>query len=283
MEQKKRRIRLLPHRGPYRFWTRVLLTFFLIITGLLTGISILSRSNNVQQWYGNQLAEYLSSRTHHPIEMGLSDAGLFSGIRIHDIRVNDLHNESLIHIETVRTSLRKNIFSLLFHKRINLENLDIDGAKVFVTQYPEDSLTNVQRFIQSFSSKSKDPGACRDVDIRRIKLNNISYIQQIPGRPAIQLGLRKGLVVFGKIDLCDQFIEVNDLYLLEPSLIVANGSESKSKNSIRTKSEESARDTFLFLINHLVLDEGNVVYSKPVQEQKESAGSIQFHHSRILC
>jgi hypothetical protein len=243
-------------------WKRVLLILLGIFVILLLAISILSTNSHVQEWYGNKLANYLSSRTGYPIEMGITEASVFRGIVVKDLNITDLEGNQMISVEEIETSLRKNLFSLLFHNKINLDNLKIINGELLIKKYAGDEKSNLSRFFSSFASKNKDDdNNCRDMSIKQVIFENISLKQETKALQHLDSYIGKARIDFNKLDICNKFVDIKKIVLESGDLnfLLENGYNSEGSDS---ESEDSLqRDTFSIVVHHLLMDDGHFSFT----------------------
>jgi hypothetical protein len=255
-----------------------MLTAGLVFVLLFMTISILSRQDSVQEWYGHKIADYLSSRTGFPVEMGITEASFFRGIVIHDLKITDRSGESMAEVKEIETSLRKNLFSLLFHNRINLEDIRISDARINMLKSPDEDRSNLEVFLAAFGNDESGETDCRELAIRRIKLENIEFHQRIRPHQELNASIGKARVNFRQIDLCNQRIDIDELFLDSGSLeLTMESRDTAAVKSIPEAGDSLVKDTMQILVRHLVLDNGEFRFSNKNKARPEGYSGIDFN------
>jgi hypothetical protein len=250
-QETKKEKRYLP------LWLRNTSIVLLVMITLLFSINILSNNSQVQKWYSSKISEYLSSKTGYPIQMGVADANLWRGLVIHDVNILDLQNNEMIKVAELETSLRKNVFSLIFNNKINLNFIEIIDAEVLIKTYEGEKLSNLEQFIRSFSN-SDQQSECRKLDIKKLVLKNAHLT--VANESAIQMetNIGQARVLFNKIDLCNRHLDIREIFLSNSLFAYDNQKRSVKTNSTNKTTDSTGIDTFHIVLHHLLLDGGQI-------------------------
>lgn len=261
--------------SPFR---KIVLSVVLLIALLLIALSILSRQDSVQEWYGHKIAQYLSSKTGFPIEMGITEASLFRGIVVHNLFIADQNGQDMIRATEIETSLRKNLFSLVFQNQVNLEDIKIIDAQVDIRQLPGEKESNLKLFLKSFGNSDKSKNDCQDFFIKQVKLENVAWNQHTMPKQNLRAEIKKARIQFNKFDLCSNLIDIRELLLESGSLaiLLEEGYIPNAKSS-SSETDTMPHDTLQVIVSHLVADNCAFSYINEEKKKSEFTTGIDFN------
>jgi len=270
---KKERI-----KKPVKPLTKLVYAIAIFILALIFILGFISKNNAVQNWYAAKLSEYLTTRSGgYAITLGVTEASLIKGIKVHDLNIRDLENNVMLNARTIQTSLRKNLFSVIFQNKVNLEDIIIENGQLNVRQYENDSINNLARFISNLSTKSGSEKVCNPLDIRRLSVNQFNFSYSIKDGEQLELELEQSRFIFGKLDLCEQILVMEEIFIGGGDFELAI-SEPEGKSSGLARKGFVPADTFDINVKHLLVDHSKIKYSNNRNTHRYTdKGSINFN------
>ncbi|WP_395092291.1 translocation/assembly module TamB domain-containing protein [Vaginella massiliensis] len=141
---------------------RVILVLFIVILTLMLSLTIAIQIPAVQTWAAKKAVVELNKTFHTQIALESVDIDFFGRIYLNGLSTKDDRGLEFLQVKQMETSM--NIWSLLNNLVINKENkIDLDEIqlnepKFQIITYKGDSIANLMKFINSFSSKEeKEP------------------------------------------------------------------------------------------------------------------------------
>lgn len=119
---------------------------------LSISISLLLLLPGVQQFVVDKATNFISTKTNMKCSIGSINIGFPKTIKIRDAYLEDLEEDTLLYCNQI--SIITDIIPLI-RKKINIDDLRINGLKVKIKKNAKDSLFNFHPLIDAFSSDSK--------------------------------------------------------------------------------------------------------------------------------
>ena len=107
-------------------------------------VIVLSLST-VKTQFAKRITENLNNRFDTDISIKKASISLTADVLISDILVQDHHEDTLLFVQELKTSL--NGLDRFLKRNYDFESIDLGGVKLFLTQYEGESKSSLQYFI----------------------------------------------------------------------------------------------------------------------------------------
>ncbi len=144
-----------------------------VLVMILVLILILFSIPRVQTYFAKKTTSYLKEQYGTDIELKGVRLGVTGDVVLKDLFVRDHHNDTLVLAEEVRTSLKS--AQQLLKGDTQLQYVDIKGAYVKMSIYPEDDKDNMRVFLASFNKKKRNKTTPFQLHIDQVKLHRSRY------------------------------------------------------------------------------------------------------------
>ncbi|WP_196886762.1 translocation/assembly module TamB domain-containing protein [Aureivirga sp. CE67] len=169
-------------------------------------MSILLAIPAVQTFLGKKASNFLDSKYGVSIVIEKIDLSLLGSVKFKNIQIDDHHQDTLIHVSELKTTVMS--YRNILNSKLNFEEVDLSGAYFYMTTYKGESESNLQKFVDAFSSdKPKDSTSQFELSFTNISLYN--------GNVRIQdLNSENKPLTFNKItgDINDFKVEGSNVY-----------------------------------------------------------------------
>ncbi|NNE28153.1 MAG: hypothetical protein HKN16_00860 [Saprospiraceae bacterium] len=217
----------------------------------------------IQQWAASRGTDYLSDQLKTKVSLGSFDFRFFDKLILEDFYIEDLKGDTLIFASELETSMSANLIAL-FSKRLDLDDIVLQNAKINLEIEQGDSLSNLQRiFLNLENTADKEEKSARPfkLDLQNIGLNNVNLTNL--NRPK---GLHQfyfmddGWIEVESIDLAKNKFEISNVTLYSPDVLLElhpqNLVEVSSGSVGGSPTEDSLQNIFNLSLNELRLAEG---------------------------
>jgi hypothetical protein len=114
---------------------------------LLGGLFFLVLSlESVQTQFAQQITQNVNSRFDTDISIQKASINLKGEVLIRDILIQDHHQDSLLFVQELKTSL--NGLDRFLNRDYDFKSIGLDGVQFFLTQYPNETQSSLQYFIE---------------------------------------------------------------------------------------------------------------------------------------
>lgn len=137
-----------------RFWSGILffsISIILIFVVLLFALSFAS----VQDWGADKIAKRLSEKLQTELTIGKFEVNIFKDVKIEDVYLEGLDQDTLLYIDRIDVNLRSNLLSLLSNE-LDVKDVSIDGAYINLDRQENEAYFNIQKMLSLF--KEEDDG-----------------------------------------------------------------------------------------------------------------------------
>jgi hypothetical protein len=184
----------------------------ILLTGLLTLVSIV-RTPSFQQLAGRLAANYLTGRFHTEVFLEKLRISDLLYIELHGLRINDNHRKEMIRVDDLRVKINR--LSLKKHI-IEFERINLDSAGLFIKKYPNDSVTNLNYFLQGFKSDTvvtSDTTVTWSLFCNELSVNDLTFGYRIGKPDSLSEGIDYNDLLFSKL-----FLNLKDIAIIGDSL-----------------------------------------------------------------
>ena len=139
---------------------------------------VLLQTPGFQTWLANKAANYLEDKTGYAIQLERLQIRWVDEIALQNLRVYDLHDSLMLGVGTLRMDF--NLWELLRASEIELEDVDVERAKVQLITHLEDSVLNINDFFERIATigpqKAEDTtSTSTPFRIKRIRVNKLDF------------------------------------------------------------------------------------------------------------
>jgi len=192
----------------YKILISIAIFFFVILP--LT-LYLLLRLPSVQTYITQKIAAHFSKKLNTEISVGGIDISWFLDIVIEDVVVKDLHNNQALKADKLIIDIEKINFK---KNHISIGAIELKNTNINLFIYENQKDMNIQFIIDYFmSNDSTEEQAPWTIDIRDVKLNNISFAY----RDFNQVLITKG-IDFNNLLISGLKTEISDIKILEDTM-----------------------------------------------------------------
>ena len=101
---------------------------------------------SVQTQFAQQITQNVNNRFDTDISIQKASINLKGEVLIRDILIQDHHQDSLLFVQELKTSL--NGLDRFLNRNYDFKSIGLDGVQFFLTQYPNETQTSLQYFIE---------------------------------------------------------------------------------------------------------------------------------------
>jgi len=154
----------------------ILLNFIAVIALIAATIPVCLQSNKIQNALSNVIESELSRYVNSKVSIGNIDYQLFNTLRIKDLYIQDLHNDTLLYVKKTYVDVQ---FWQLFKNKLLFTAIEFDGLNGNLKQY-KNGKTNADFIINAFKQpKRKSPSQVEyRIDNFRLKNSQFKFVSQ---------------------------------------------------------------------------------------------------------
>ena len=101
---------------------------------------------SVQTQFAQQITQNVNNRFDTDISIQKASINLKGEVLIRDILIQDHHQDSLLFVQELKTSL--NGLDRFLNRNYDFKSIGLDGVQFFLTQYPNETQSSLQYFIE---------------------------------------------------------------------------------------------------------------------------------------
>ena len=106
----------------------------------------------VQTQFAQQITQNVNSRFDTDISIQRASINLKGEVLIRDILIQDHHQDSLLFVRELKTSL--NGLDRFLNRNYDFKSIGLDGVQFFLTQYPNETQSSLQYFVEKLKDSS---------------------------------------------------------------------------------------------------------------------------------
>ncbi|MBK9728575.1 MAG: translocation/assembly module TamB domain-containing protein [Saprospiraceae bacterium] len=114
-------------------------------------LALLLKTSVVQNYAKEKLLNYVNKQFNQDIQINSFYLDPFKGFT-GSILIRDHHTDTLFYTNHMEIGFARSLWSL-YYKNLQLQNLEIDSSVFHIIQYENESITNLEQFINNFKSK----------------------------------------------------------------------------------------------------------------------------------
>ena len=142
---------------------------------LLGGLFFFTLSlDSVQTQFAQQITQNVNSRFDTDISIQKASINLKGEVLIHDILIQDHHQDSLLFVQELKTSL--NGLDRFLNRDYDFKSIGLDGVQFFLTQYPNETQSSFQYFIEKLKDTTGVKQEAFSLKSEILSLNNTSVV-----------------------------------------------------------------------------------------------------------
>ncbi len=178
------------------------------------------------------------------------DFNVFSGIEFNGLLVKDHKVDTLLYIESFTTGFAQGLKSL-FSKKLFLNKLNVDQAKLNIVTYKDESSNNLNQLLNSLVTKkeqevviSQDSSEVFDLTIERLKLTESEVIIEDKNQGTKQhIMLADAKANIESFDIETKSLRLSDVFIEHPEVFISKFLNSKNNIEKDIADESTTTET----------------------------------------
>lgn len=283
MEQQKSSI-----KKPRAWWKTLLLILALLLLILPIIFYFLIQLPSVQNKIVDWAASKASDKLKMHVEVGEVELEVFgtSGLKLKNlILVDTLHNDTIVAVGALSTSLTENLKSL-YTNELYTDVITIQDATVRNHVYLGDNKSSFLKLFQQQNAYDSDPSASNafTFNANALYLENIRYYESNENNGSKSFyNIKQGEVLIDKIDIAKNHIEIKKLILDSPEAHIDLYTESIPEEDELTEVLKETKKPFRFNygIKELQIKQGKFHYKNGSQTESYDFTIPHFDHNNF--
>lgn len=245
---------LMNKRKAFKRGYRLIIALLLLIFLLLVSLYFAIQSPRFQNFISEKITNSLSEKLGTEISIGNIEVSFFNNILLEDFYVEDLSKDTLIYFKKANAKFS---YVSLFEKRINLDEIELDGLNIELERGIIDTTFNFNFLIGNNQKKQQIDSTeveSWEIDINNINITNtkFNYNDSLTGTllstnvPALNVDV-------SQFDLNNKKVNIESLNLIKPNIVFTKTSNLKAKSN-----KEFVIDIpFLLYAQNLTIEKGD--------------------------
>jgi hypothetical protein len=129
---------------------------------------------SVQTQFAQQITQNVNSRFDTDISIQRASINLKGEVLIRDILIQDHHQDSLLFVRELKTSL--NGLDRFLNRNYDFKSIGLDGVQFFLTQYPNETQSSLQYFVEKLKDSSGTKPKAFSFKSEILDLNNAEVV-----------------------------------------------------------------------------------------------------------
>lgn len=240
----------------------------------------------VQQYAKEKVIQTIEDKTGTKVTFDHLAVSIWSGITLEKLKWQDNTLDTLLSVEKIGFSLRKNLLYLL-NNELDISTLRLEGVTVLnITKYNEAESELSRAIKKLFGNKSGTGKSKFLLSVKEIFLKDIFFLSTNENKGTSErIFLKSGFLELEKLDLAAKDFNIKELYLDAPSYrkyILFEECSPKDELSI-TPSETAPEVTdyfpFSFRVNKIDIEKGVFsVFNQMIPVDRKFANVMDFNH-----
>ncbi len=247
----------------------------------------------IQNWATQRISSYLSNTLGTTVSIDHVGLRFFDKLAMDEFLIRDMDQDTLLYSQNLAADFKVNPIALI-RNRLSLEEVSLTNGELIVKKSTGEFKSSLQEILNNLIDQDTSGQNIRkkkpfflDVDV--LHLNNIIYKtkDETLGKE-LTLSLRKGEILFKKIDLPGKRVEVKSLNFQSP-LILVNQFETEETGikevgeTIQKNKDETDSTAFVLTIDNILFSDGRFSihnYQKS-PEKLTPANVLDFQHMDV--
>lgn len=246
----------LRRRRARKVFLTVLRRLLLFIIVFLFLIYFLLQLSPVQNWIVAKGTEYLSEELNTTVSIKEIDFKFFDRLIVRDFYIEDLKGDTLLHTKTLETSMSANLIALL-SKRVDLDNIKIDGTKINLSIEQGDTKTNLQHLFANI--KNQKVAEAPYLDLQKIEITNVDFSNKNKPKGFYQFyHLPVGRISVDKLDIANNHFVFKLIEIDAPDVVLELHPQNlvEIPEDLDDTATDVQSDTLIFDVEKLDLGNG---------------------------
>lgn len=258
--------------------TKIVVTIVAVIVLIMASVPILLQNSKIQNYIADKVVKELSSRLKSKVSVGDVNYRFFNTIKISDLYVEDLENDTLLHIDHTYANFS---LRMLFKSKVMFTSLEFDKLTAHLKV---DTLghTNLDFVIKAFEKKNTNDSSSVEYRINKLEIRNshFTYSKQ-NGKPTLAANvLNPDSLSFSNLNttIILNVFKKDSLNVEVPKISFTERSGLKLQNLATkiTASSHAAKIDFL----KILLPESNIVLNN-IELKYDSIGSFKDFANKV--
>lgn len=204
------------------------------IIGLLLLLYFLLQIKFVQNVVLKTTTRYVSKELKTTVNFDHISFDFFDKLVLENFYAEDFHGDTLLYSKALTINLNTNIFKLL-QKELKVDDLTLEGAKFFMTRYPNERKDDFMQLLDELSNPDKKDKANTKkstgkpffLDIDALYLRDISFIKDDSvGGEELRIHLARGDIFIDSLNLAERIAVAGRIRLSDPYVTLINFPEN---------------------------------------------------------
>ncbi len=218
---KLKRRRLLKRTFVFFKWLFFTVIFLLLLSWFLLQLP------SVQNYLVQKVTNYLSDELNTEVSLQRIDIEFFDKLVLDEFYLEDQNGDTLLYSKELKADFKTSLIEL-FSKELVVDNIYLNSAHFNLVRDSAQSFNNLQFITEYFKgppSKDKNPKKSNSkpflLDINGVYLNDVHFKQDddVTGQ-LFEVYLDRGEILFEKLDLPNNRIDIKSVLLTEPIVLV---------------------------------------------------------------
>ncbi len=199
------------------------------VVGILLFAYLLLLLPGVQNFLIQRVASQLSDKVGTEVKVGRVGFSIFNRLDIENLLIRDQHQDSLLYSKSFKLRISDLIFS---NNDPSIKYIGLEDTKIFTRR--KDSTWNYQFILDYFN---KDTGSSKNIDVKKIDINNIHFIEQDDWMGSKTTFSAKNILCNIKsVNLAKNILQIDQLIANQPSYSIYNfeGNPLRFKEQLNT-------------------------------------------------
>jgi hypothetical protein len=199
------------------------------VVGILLFAYLLLLLPGVQNFLIQRVASQLSDNLGTEVKVGRVGFSIFNRLDIENLLIRDQHQDSLLYSKSLKLRISDFVFS---NNDPSIKYIGLEDTKIFTRR--KDSTWNYQFILDYFK---KDTGSSKNIDIKKIDINNIHFIEQDDWMGSKTTFSAKNILCNIKsVNLAKNILQIDQIIANQPSYSIYNfeGNPLRLKEQLNT-------------------------------------------------
>lgn len=213
---------------------RLLKSIFIFLILFFYLLAFLLSSDKIQSSLLASMTDYLSKRTNYHVTLESVKIDISDGLKLNNLLIKDLHNDTMIYAKSFNTSLLRNIAPMIFNKNYDFSKIHIVDGIININRLKDEPMTNIEQFIKNLKLPKSNSTDCTHINFKSVSIDNTRVKFDIfQSNNKINAYIGKSKIDFDKFDNCNNDFIITDAILEKPDVEILEfkGSNLPNKNN----------------------------------------------------
>ncbi|THH41127.1 translocation/assembly module TamB domain-containing protein [Neolewinella litorea] len=202
-----------PRRLKRRWWQRVRKLFVWVVLLLVFTLGLLQLPS-FQNWLVDRVTANLSRTLETEVSIDYARLSWFDELTLRGVFIEDKYGDTLLYGREVTADF--NLLSLL-NNAVVIEEVSISDTRFKIRRDLGDPETNLETALERLFPPRDEPAKPINLDLDRVDLRNISFIQDDSVRgQRFDVSLESGVIFLDELDLANKLVSIETAEIVHP-------------------------------------------------------------------